>query len=95
MEIRFSSKAHPANQCVFVHNAAEKFGVFANIGKVHGRAVRFQLHDGFSGTVSTEDYDNVIRALLNLDPDATIRTARAVYEGLADFEAQYKVRKQT
>ncbi len=33
-------------------------------------------------------HDRVIRALLTLDPDATVRTARAVYEGLEDFEKQ-------
>lgn len=47
------------------------------------RAIRFVL-DG----ATTDEYDRVIRALLTLDPDATIRTARAVYEGLADFENQ-------
>ncbi len=47
-----------------------------------GRAVRFVVHG------DEARHDRVIRALLTLDPDATIRTARAVYEGLADFEKQ-------
>ena len=41
---------------------------------------------------SFEQHDAVILALLQLDPQATIRTARATYESLEDFEAQKAAR---
>ena len=39
-----------------------------------------------------EQHDSVIRALLELDPRARVRTARATYESLEDFDAQKAVR---
>ena len=39
-----------------------------------------------------EQHDSVIRALLKLDPRARVRTARATYESLEDFDAQKAVR---
>ena len=39
-----------------------------------------------------EQHDEVIRALLVIDPEAVVRTARATYEGLTDFDAQKAAR---
>jgi len=58
-----------------------------NVKWARNLQVRFTLPDA-----STETHDSVIRALLMLDPDATIRTSRATFEGLEDFTAQFKVR---
>lgn len=41
---------------------------------------------------STEQHERVIASLLERHPEAEIRTARATYEGRADFEAQRKAR---
>ena len=46
------------------------------------------MHYRFVLDADERAHDRVIRALLTLDPDATVRTARAIYEGLADFEKQ-------
>lgn len=86
MEIRYSQPpAYPAwskaDQC------AKMFGLEAAITSTSQYGVRFTLPGA-----SVDDHDRVIRALLTLDPDATIRTARACYEGLRDFEAQLSVR---
>lgn len=39
-----------------------------------------------------EQHDQVIRALLELDPRARIRTALGTFDGLDDWLAQYKAR---
>ena len=84
MEIRFSmayTLSKPAWLGAVVSQAAAP--LFVNLGKERGNTLRFTLPKA-----SVKDHDRVIRALLTLDPDATIRTARAVYEGLEDFEKQ-------
>ncbi len=82
MEIRFSRHhADPLGMvecCVGMHSD----GMWGT-ARVRGQHVRFALHNADSGV-----HDRVIRALLQLDPDATVRTARAVYEGLEDFQRQ-------
>jgi hypothetical protein len=76
-----------------IADAASKVGAEVQIGKTLRRisddsyVVRFTL---WSGT--TEQYDRVIAALFELDANAVVRSARAVYESKADFEAQRKAR---
>lgn len=79
----------------YVSSVVEEQRATAGPIRQHGHAVRFALYtnDGTYGgsnpkPATAETHDRVIRALLTLDPDATIRTARAVYEGLEDFEKQ-------
>lgn len=50
------------------------------------------LSQGNAASASNAAHDTCIRALLMIDPLATVRTARANYEGLRDFEAQVKAR---
>lgn len=88
MEIRFSAglwkpKLLGAPHYEIVNDVAEELGVGVSLTSDSGRFVRFTLPGA-----SVADHDRVIRALLTLDPDATVRTARAVYEGLEDFEKQ-------
>ncbi len=80
MEIRFS-KEMPAPSGI-VRRAALDQKVLVAIGKENHYSCRFTL------ATDEHDHDRVIRALLTLDPDATVRTARAVFQGLADFEKQ-------
>ena len=84
MEIRFSKV--PADPIARVHEYAHAAGATARITKLRSPFLRFSL-DG-----DERQHDEVIRALLTYDPHATIRTARAVYEGRDDFEAQVKAR---
>ncbi len=94
MEIRFSDFYTPISDRKAVEGVADAAGVFASVVSDRRRCVRFTLrknvapHQGYPYLADTEDHDRVIRALLTLDPDATVRTARAVYEGLEDFEKQ-------
>ncbi len=86
MEIRFSTATEPFHSLTpggLVDWCAQKERVNMELTKERGLNVRFTLPGS-----STEAHDRVIRALLTLDPDATVRTARAVYEGLEDFERQ-------
>ncbi len=86
MEIRFS-KLRP-DPWGDVYSTARSVCVIAKYTKAFGmERCRFTLPEA-----NESEHDSVIRALLTLDPDATVRTARAVYECLADFEAQYKAR---
>lgn len=87
MEIRFSSRAHPANMVRFVNDAAGHYGIAVDNVRVRGLAVRFRLLDA-----DESEHDQVIAKLFELDPNAVVRTARAVYESKADFEAQRKAR---
>lgn len=65
--------------------------IYASIGWVKGRGVRFRLLvDGEKGArdASFEDHDTFIERLLRFDPAAKIETAKATYYGLADFREQ-------
>ncbi len=81
MEIRFSETYSAAR--AQVENTAERNQCRAVDIRHKANTVRFRLVPG-----TIDHHDRVIRALLTLDPDATVRTARAVYEGLQDFEKQ-------
>ncbi len=88
MEIRFSQPwQFPEDD---IRATAKDVGVYARVKWAREREARFALvadRDSYA-PATTEQHDRVIRALLTLDPDATVRTARAVYEGLQDFEKQ-------
>ena len=81
MEIRFSKPV--GSEVGTIYRLAHVADVAVKLTSANGRRVRFTLPEA-----SIVAHDRVIRALLTLDPDATVRTARAVYEGLADFEKQ-------
>ena len=87
MEIRFSESyaAFAARVALWsrICDAATDRDLIPQLTRANGAQVRFTLPGA-----SVAEHDRVIRALLTLDPDATVRTARAVYEGLADFEKQ-------
>ncbi len=91
MEIRFSQYwiDHASPQALVnkvCHVANDIYGDAGfNFTSVRGACVRFTLR---------RNHNEVIRALLTLDPGATVRTARAVYEGLDDFERQYRARME-
>ncbi len=80
MEIRFKKRFNFPDQVV--SDAAARFQVVHNIKWAFGDDCRFTL------ATDEQGHDRVIRALLTLDPDATVRTARACYNGLKDFEHQ-------
>ncbi len=91
MEIRFSKLTDPVAMMKAVDNAAARCYVAACFASQHNSAYRFTLRESHAPgafIANERQHDNVIRALLTLDPDATVRTARAVYEGLEDFEKQ-------
>ena len=81
MEIQFSKPV--GSEVGTVYRLAHAADCAIKLTSASGPHVRFTLPEA-----SVEDHDRVIRALLTLDPDATVRTARAVYEGLEDFEKQ-------
>lgn len=93
MEIRH--KSHNLFRAHHVADAAKAHDLYANIKWSDPFSVRFTLHcDGpGSAPANSDAHDKVIRALLVLDPDATVRTARATYNGLRDFESQCESRK--
>ncbi len=94
MEIRFSkAMAFPEQP---IRAAAKDAGVYARIKWGRMSEARFILCSEFGGyqPATTEAHDRVIRALLTLDPDAVVRTAKAIYSGRDDFENQVKARCQ-
>lgn len=92
MEIRFSTaRQYPEDE---IWQVARLAGCHARVKWSTAAAVRFQLvrsKESFEQAEPTTQ-EKVIAALLNLDPGATIRTARAVYEGKMDYESQLKGR---
>lgn len=92
MEIRLSSPDMFFDKRI--ERAAEQAGCYARIKWTTPQQARFILVErAMSDTPATfGQHDAVIAALLAIDPRAIIRTARAAYEGLADFEAQLKAR---
>ena len=64
-------------------------GCYARIRWNTANEVRFILVDQPMSMVPAtfEQHDQVIGELLALDPLAKVRTAKAVYHGLAEFEA--------
>jgi uncharacterized protein (DUF2461 family) len=93
MEIRLTH-----NFTTFIENqvaqAASEAGCFARVKWWMPHGARFTLHarNTDSTPASFEQHDAVIKSLLTIHPDARIRTARATYEGRADFEAQKQAR---
>lgn len=77
-----------------VAQAAVDAGCYANIKWWMPHGARFTLHASNTNPApaSFEHHDAVIHALLTIHPDARIRTARATYESLSDFEAQKQAR---
>jgi hypothetical protein len=92
MEIRH--KTHNLFRAHHVAEAAKQHNCYANVKWSDPFSVRFTLHSDGPGSPAADvaTHDKVILALLTLDPDATVRTARATYESLADFNAQKAAR---
>ncbi len=96
MEIRFSKEQRYPWTWVWDCIESKPHDCFASLSSATPQGVRFKLLDASGNRAATEaQHDAVIRSLLTQDPQATIRTARAVYEGLADYEAQRKARVGT
>lgn len=89
MEIRFSK---PLCGHLDVRAKAADAGVYAAISNDQGSTVRFTLHKTMGRTANEWQHERVIAALFELDPEATIRTARAIYESKADYDTQLKAR---
>lgn len=85
MEIRFSCGFTDPRGAVDL--ACDRAGYWPKVASVSDNYIRFSLPG-----VGTAGHDKVITALFDLDPDAVVRTARAIYENRADFEAQRKAR---
>ena len=77
-----------------IDKAAADAGCYARIRWYNPNGARFILvADPMSDQPATfEQHDSVIKALLELYPRARVRTARATYESLEDFDAQKAVR---
>lgn len=91
MEIRLSIPNTEFEQ--HISEAAKAEGCFALVKWAKPSQIRFTLLALNSPSQApTEIQDKVIRALLVLDPEAEIRTARANYEGLTDYDAQFTAR---
>lgn len=93
MEIRFSTaRRYPEDD---IWKAAKDNACHARIKWATTAACRFIL------TVNKDSYDQadfatqdkVLLALLTLDPAASIRTAKANINGLADFHSQVRQRE--
>lgn len=96
MEIRFSDNwcqrgnAYPE---LAVQHAARDAGLHARLKWADDSACRFTLveHRDSPQLADHEAHNVVIRALLTVDPQAEIRTAKAIFRGIADFINQQKV----
>ena len=73
-----------------IEAAAEQASCFARIKWCRADGCRFTLVDRpMSYKAATfEQHDQVIRLLLEHDPNAVVRTAIATYNGLADYQKQ-------
>lgn len=88
MEIRLS-QPNPSFEIALAH-AAKAAGCYARVKWATSHQMRFELVDA---PLSREQapfatQSRVIRVLLHVDPRAIIRSAKATYNGLADFEKQ-------
>ena len=77
-----------------IERAAEASGCFARIKWHEPLSCRFTLvtRPMSKELASFEQHDDVIARLFMEDPHAIVRTARATYEGAADFMAQKAAR---
>ena len=95
MEIRFSRARQDPEDAIWA--VAHAAGIHARVKWATTAVVRFQLvqdKDSYH-QAPTDRQEAVIAALLALDPDATVRTARVIYEGLIDYQAQTKARAES
>lgn len=99
MEIRLHSPHQFLDKSVEI--AATTAGCWAHVKWWMPSGARFTLHIRPTSAAqesrpmepaSFEHHDAVIFSLLTIYPDARIRTARATYESLEDFEAQKQAR---
>lgn len=92
MEIKLASPHQFLDKSVEI--AARNAGCWARLKWHMPNGARFTLQatPGSDVPASFEHHDEVIKSLLDIYPDARIRTARATFEGLADWEAQKQAR---
>lgn len=92
MEIKLNTPHQFLDKSVEI--AAMNAGCWARLKWQMPNGARFTLQaaPGLDVPASFEQHDAVILSLLTIYPDARIRTARATYESLADFEAQKQAR---
>lgn len=79
---------------VAIDKAASDSGCVAKLKWWRPDNARFILVDRIMSDrpATFEQHDSVIRLLLEQNPQATVRTARATFEGLLDWQAQMKAR---
>lgn len=70
--------------------AAIQFNTRPLVTWVRGARVRFILEAQSGRMADARQHDDVIGALLGMDPQAEIRTAKAHYHGRSDFLRQMK-----
>lgn len=79
-----------------VEQAARDAGCFGQVRWATSFEVRFVLLDKPAGRVASfAQHDDVIARLFMQDPKAKIRTAKATYDGAAEFYAQKIGRQPT
>ena len=96
MEIRFSDAWARLNDYPedTVRHVAASHGQHAKVKWADDSACRFtiQEHRDSPALADHATHDKIIRQLLTIDPDAEIRTAKAIYRGYEDFQHQTKQR---
>ena len=92
MEIKLASPHRYIDKHVEI--AASDAGCWGQIKWWMPEGCRFTLHASNvdRAPATFEQHDAVIHALLTQHPDARIRTARATFESLEDWEAQKAAR---
>lgn len=99
MEIRWTKAFNDPWHAVWqtVEDAGRDHGypsLTAELTSQRENTVRFKTKFSRRDLADEPATDVAIRALLTLDPDAVVRTAKAIYNGRADFEQQVKTRCQ-
>ena len=84
MLIEFSRAVNPESAGSRVAASAARHNTPITVKWARQHRVRFTI-DAPSGPV----HDDVIRDLLQQDPQAKVKTARATYHGLEDFDRQF------
>lgn len=92
MEIKLNKPHQFLDKSVEI--AAMNAGCWARVKHWTSISARFTLQatPGSEVPASFEAHDAIIKSLLDIYPDARIRTARATFEGKADWEAQKQAR---
>ena len=90
MEIKLVNPVNPFKLKSDIVNAAEAAGCFVRLKRINELhcVFRFLTNSEGSQDAPFKIQDSAIKNLLTKYPDSTIKTARAIYESLSDYEAQ-------